>query len=219
MIFAKITNKVRGIFMSFLVKVSIVVGMSISTVFGMGGSSASGTGAPGTGTTGAGGSLSGLYQDVSNVTQLIDANSPAANQLRTNISMLVAKLSALGGSTPGQLVSATNAQNVSAAIDSVVNMILGTAALSSVQTVEGIKGGISGNPYLQALFINQGNNVSVWDAYMYPQILTSFIRIQASYSSAILNYISQNIAKLTPGQIDSLNNSVSALLSRLNSIV
>lgn len=202
--------------MSIFLKISFIAIVGISAAFGMGGSSAAGTAGS---ATGQGGSLSGLYQDVSNVAGLIDANSPAANQLRTNISMLVAKLSALGGSTPGQLVSATNAQNVSAAIDSVVNMILGTAALSSVQTVESIKGGISGNPYLQALFINQANNVSVWDAYMYPQILTAFIRIQASYASAILNYISQNIAKLTPGQIDSLNTSVSSLLNRLNSIV
>jgi hypothetical protein len=208
--------------MSIFLKISFIAIVGISAAFSMGGSSAgAGAGAGGAagGLTGQGGSLSGLYQDVSNVAGLIDANSPAANQLRTNISMLVAKLSALGGSTPGQLVSATNAQNVSAAIDSVVNMILGTAALSSVQTVESIKGGISGNPYLQALFINQANNVSVWDAYMYPQILTAFIRIQASYASAILNYISQNIAKLTPGQIDSLNTSVTALLNRLNSIV
>lgn len=205
--------------MSVFLKISFITLFSISTVLGMGGSSASGAGGGAGGITDSGGALSGIYSDVKNVTGLIDANSPAANQLRTNISMLVAKLSALGGSTPGQLVSATNAQNVSAAIDSVVNMILGTAALSSVQTVESIKGGISGNPYLQALFINQSNNVSVWDAYMYPNILTAFIRIQASYASAILNYISQNIAKLTPGQIDSLNNSVTALLNRLNSIV
>lgn len=207
--------------MSNFLKITFVTIFSISTVLGLGSSpsSAPGGASANGSVTGAGGSLSGLYQDFQNVSQLVDANSPAANQLRTNISLLVAKLSALGGSTPGQLVSATNAQNVSAAIDSVVNMILGTAALSSVQTVESIKGGISGNPYLQALFINQANNVSVWDAYMYPQILTAFIRIQASYASAMLNYISQNIAKLTPGQIDSFNNSVTALLNRLNSIV
>ena len=211
MIFDKITNEARGVFMSFFMRAIFLAVASISTVFGMGGSGAGGA-------TGAGGSLSGLYQDVANVSGLVDANSPAANELRTNISMLVGKLSALGGSTPGQLVSATNAQQVSASIYGVVNMLLGTAALSSVQTVEGIQGALSNNPYLQAIFMNQNNGVSVWTAYMYPQILTAFIRIQASYASAILNYISQHMNRLKPGEIDSLNNSVKALLNRLNSI-
>lgn len=206
--------------MSVFLKTTFLILISVSRVFSLGSSTpSSGAGTAAGGLTGTGGSLSGLYQDISNVTGLIDANSPAANQLRTNISLLVGKLSALGGSTPGQLVSATNAQQVSSTIDGVINTLLGTAALSSVQTVEGIQGSIASNPYLQTLFINQGNNVSVWQAYMYPQILTAFIRVQASYSCAILNFISQNIARFTPGQIDSLNNSVSALLARLNSIV
>jgi hypothetical protein len=197
--------------MSFLIKLSFISVFLIQLAYSMG---SSGSGASGSG----GGALSGVYQDVQNVAGLIDANSPEANKLRTNISLLVGKLSALGGSTPGQLVSATNAQQVSATVDSVINMLLGTAAVSSVQSVEAVKGGISNNPYLQTLFINQGNNVSVWDAYIYPQVLTSFIRVQSSYACAILNYISQNIARLKPGEIDSLNNSVQALLNRLNSL-
>ncbi|MFN7662121.1 MAG: hypothetical protein ACK5PQ_00090 [Alphaproteobacteria bacterium] len=189
------------------VKKIFFISIFIINAFGMGG-----------GVPGAGPSIAGIYRDVKDVEGLAHANSPEANKLRTNLSMLAAKLAALGGSTPGQLVSAANAQQVSATVDSVINMLLGTAALSSVQTVEAVKGGIANNPYLQALFINQGNNPSVWDTYMYPQMLTAFIRVQSSYAAAILNYISQNISRLTSGEIESLNNSVQALLNRLNSL-
>ena len=193
--------------MNFLIKISFLSVVLGSFAFGMGGSGAGGA------------SVAGAYRDVKDVTGLINTNSPEATKLRTNLSMLSAKLNSLGGATPGQLGDRNKAQSVAGTIDSVVNTLIGTSVLSSVQSAEALKGSISHNQYLQALFINQGGNVSVWEAYIYPNVLTTLIRIQASYAAAIVNYVSQHIDRLKKEEIDSLNATVQSMLNRLNSIV
>ena len=193
--------------MSFFIRAIFLTATSISTVFGMGGSGADG-----------GESLSGLYEDIRNVSSLIIINSPEANELRTNISTLIAKMSALQGANPQQLINPEHAKRVSSTIDGVVNMLLGTAAMSSVQTIASIKGSISTNPYMQIMFINQNNSASVWEVYMSPYVISAVVRVQASYASAILNYISQHMDRLPPDQIHSLNNSVKDLLNRLSTM-
>lgn len=152
------------------------------------------------------------------VTGLINANTPEANKLRTNLSMLAGKLNSFGGATPASLGDKNKAQQIAATIDSIVNTIIGTSVLSSVQTAESIKGSVSVNSYLSALFIQQGGNVSVWEAFIYPPVLTHLIRIQASYAAAMLNYISQHIDRLKPEEIQSMNSIVESMLNRLNSL-
>ena len=156
--------------------------------------------------------------EVREVGQVINNNSPAANKLRTNLAMLSGKLNTFGGATPGSLNNKNKAQEIAGTIDSIVNTIIGTSVLSSVQTVESIKGSVSGNSYLSALFIEQSGNVSVWDAFLYPPVLAHLIRIQASYASAMLNYISRNLDRMHQNEIESMNSIVESMLNRLNSL-
>ena len=165
-----------------------------------------------------GGTAAGAVNEVKEVTGIINNNSPIANKLRTNLSMLAGKLNSFGGATPGSLGDKNKAQQIAGTIDSVVNTIIKTSVLSSVQTAESIKGSISANSYLSALFIHQGGNVSVWDAFLYPPILTHLIRIQASYAAAMLNYISQNLDRMREQEMESTNAVVESMLNRLNSL-
>ena len=135
-----------------------------------------------------------------------------------NSAMKAGKLNSFGGATPGSLGDKNKAQQIAGTIDSVVNTIIKTSVLSSVQTAESIKGSISANSYLSALFIHQGGNVSVWDAFLYPPILTHLIRIQASYAAAMLNYISQNLDRMREQEMESTNAVVESMLNRLNSL-
>ena len=188
--------------MSFLRKIAFIAIISSPSVFGMGG-------APG------GPSLAGIYQDVKDVQGQVNANSPDANMLRAKLAALTGRIGSLCAVTPNVLGSMTRAQEVSGTLDGTVNLLLGTGVGSSVQTGEAVKGGISASPYLQALFINQGNNASVWDTHIYPQVLTAFIRLQASYVSAMLNYISQNIGRLKPEEIAALNHALDIVSKQL----
>ncbi len=170
------------------------------------------------GSFGGSGSVSGAVNEAKEVTGIINNNSEIANKLRTNLSMLAGKLNSFGGATPGSLGDKNKAQQIAATIDSVVNTIIGTSVLSSVQTAESIKGSISTNSYLSALFIQQGGNVSVWEAYIYPPVLTHLIRIQSSYAAAMLNYISQHLDRLKDPEMHSMNSVVESMLNRLNSL-
>ena len=147
--------------------------------------------------------------------EVINNNSPEANKLRTNLALLAGKMSGLAHSTPQSLDSKTKAQAISGAIDSVVNSILQTSVMSSVQAAESITGGVSRNAYLSGLFIEQGGNASVWDAFILPQALSHFIRIQASYAAALLSYISRSIDRLHQSEIDTLSNLVQSQLNNL----
>ena len=154
-------------------------------------------------------------REVKAVGEVVNNNSPEANKLRTNLALLAGKMNGLAHSTPQSLDSKTKAQSVSGAIDSVMNSILQTSVMSSVQAAESITGGVSRNAYLSGLFIEQGGNASVWNAYILPQVLTNFIRIQASYAAALLSYISRNIDRLHQNEIDTLSNLVQAQLNNL----
>jgi len=191
--------------MSFLRKIAFIAIISSPSVFGMGGA----PGMPG------GPSLAGIYQDVKDVQGQVNANSGDANMLRAKLAALTGRIGSLCAVSPNTLGSMTRAQEVSGTLDGAVNLLLGTGVGSSVQTAEAVKGGISASPYLQALFINQGNNASVWDTHIYPQVLTAFIRLQASYVSAILNYISQNIGRLKPEEISALNHALDIVSKQL----
>lgn len=60
--------------------------------------------------------------------------------------------------------------------------------------------------------------MSVWDAYIYPPVLTHLIRIQASYAAAMLNYISQHLNRLKEDEMQSMNAVVESMMNRLNSL-
>jgi hypothetical protein len=155
-------------------------------------------------------------REVKAVGEVVNNNSPEANKLRTNLALLAGKMAGLANSTPQSLDSKTKAQGVSGAIDSVVNSILQTSVMSSVQAAESITGGVSRNAYLSGLFVQQGGNASVWDSYILPQVLTTFIRIQASYASALLSYISRNIERMHQNEIETLNSLVQAQINNLS---
>lgn len=147
--------------------------------------------------------------------ELIKGNSPVANRLRTNLALLAGKMNGLAHSTPESLDNKTKAQGVSGAIDAVVNSILETSVMSSVQAAESITGGVSRNAYLTGLFIEQAGHASVWNAYILPQVLSHFIRIQASYAAALLSYISRNIERMHENELETLSHLVQAQLNNL----
>ncbi len=168
---------------------------------------------------GSGGSTAaGLYGEAKDLTRLVDGSTKQDIQLRTNLTSLSAKLISFGGYSPSQFPTKAQAQNLAATIDSVLNSLTGASVSSSVNAAEAVKGSISNNVYLSGLFIQQGNAPSVWEGLIYPNLLMAFIRLQASYAAAIVQYLSANIQRLTPDEVHILSNNVQAALNRLNSI-
>jgi hypothetical protein len=160
----------------------------------------------------------GLYGEAQGIARLVEGSTKEDLQLRTNLMSLSAKLISFGGVSPGQFTDKSKAQSVSAAIDSVLNMITGSSVSSTVNAAEAVKGNITNNVYLSGLFIQQGNNPSVWDGLIYPQLLTAFIRLQASYAASVVQYLSVNVQRLTPQEVSVLNNTVQSALNQLNSL-
>lgn len=175
------------------------------------------SGAPGAGAAGAA-SAAGLYGEAQGLTRLVEGSTKEDLQLRTNLMSLSAKLISFGGISPSQFTDKSKAQSVSAAIDSVLNMLTGSSVSSTVNAAEAVKGNISNNVYLSGLFIQQGNNPSVWDGLIYPQLLTAFIRLQASYAASVVQYLSVNVQRLTPQEVHVLTNTVQSALNQLNSL-
>lgn len=154
------------------------------------------------------------------LTQSIGNLTPEAQNLRNGLQQLSFKLNSYAAYNSAQFQSSTNAQAVSSAIASVAGQLSNSSVTNAPSEAEGIKGMLPYNLTAQQPMVIPPNTTmtSTWDAMIYPHVLVRMIRIQASYTAAMVQMLSQTIQYLTPTQIASMSNMVQGAVARLESL-
>ncbi len=172
------------------------------------------------GTGQAGQTGTAAVSDVLSITQAVGNYTQDAQALRTNLQQLAFKLNSYASYNAAQFQSASRAQEISAAIASVAQALSNATVINAPSEADAIKAALPYDMVQPRPFYTGPTAVmsSQWDCVIYPNIITRMIHIQASYASAMVQIISQNIQYLTPHQISSLSASIQGLVSRLSSL-
>ncbi len=171
--------------------------------------------------SGGGDAGAALVQGASGLVQLArtgEGLTQASITLRTNLGQLSAKLIVYGGYTARDYQDANRARQVASSMDSLINALTSSSVISSLTLANNIKSDVQAYgamPMLNMLFAPQPpSGQCVWDNYIAPYIMASMIKLQATYASAIINYISQNVGRLLPNEVQALNVLVQGQLSQ-----
>jgi hypothetical protein len=157
-----------------------------------------------------------LYNNAKDIQAMQNMDSTQANDLQTQINLLIAQLGQMVGIPPTTLYGSGNANRayaISASLVSAASMLVGSASLPSVnnETMTGLQTRILG---VAATMPTNYGMQQAWNMMQF-DLISELISLQASYLSLVPQYMLQLLPYMSKKHMKALQSTLQTVTSQL----